>query len=56
MSVKFCREKLDEIRPNLPASPIIENHKVVKSNGHAGSIKSKGPKIISKANTKVNNI
>lgn len=54
MSVRFCREKLDEIRPNLPASPIIENAKVGKSNGHTGSTRQKRLKILSKPVTKVN--
>lgn len=54
MSVKFCREKLDNERPNLP----IEKPKVVKSCVPAGSlVKSKGSKILaSKAVTKVNKV
>lgn len=58
MSVKFCREKLDKERPNLPVVP-IEKPKVVKSGIPAGSsIKSGGsrippPKAAAKAN-KVN--
>ncbi|XP_008189868.1 protein mini spindles isoform X2 [Acyrthosiphon pisum] len=45
MSVKFCREKLDKERPNLPVVP-IEKPKVVKSGIPAGSsVKSGGSKI-----------
>lgn len=45
MSVKFCREKLDKERPNLPVIP-IEKPKVVKSGIPAGpSVKSGGSKI-----------
>lgn len=45
MSVKFCREKLDKERPNLPVVP-IEKPKVVKSGIPASStIKSGGSKI-----------
>lgn len=55
MSVKFCREKLDKERPNLPVIP-IDKPKVVKSGIPAGSsIKSAGsrippPKAAAKAN------
>lgn len=54
MSVKLCREKLDNERPNLP----IEKPKVVKSCVPAGTVvKSKGSKTLaSKATTKVNKV
>lgn len=45
MSVKFCREKLDKERPNLPVVP-IDKPKAVKSGIPAGSsVKSGGSKI-----------
>ncbi|KAL5234313.1 hypothetical protein ACI65C_001723 [Semiaphis heraclei] len=52
MSVKLCREKLDNERPNLP----IEQPKVVKSCVPGGTVvKSKGSKTLAtKAITKVN--
>ncbi|XP_029345564.1 protein mini spindles isoform X2 [Acyrthosiphon pisum] len=52
MSVKLCREKLDNERPNLP----IEKPKVVKSGVPPGTlVKSKSSKTLaSKAITKVN--
>jgi len=52
MSVKLCREKLDNERPNLP----IEKPKVVKSCASTNTlVKSKGskktvPKSVTKAN------
>lgn len=57
MSVKFCREKLDKERPNLPVVP-IEKPKVVKSGIPAGSsVKSGGSKIPPpKAATKANKV
>lgn len=57
MSVKFCREKLDKERPNLPVTP-IEKPKVVKSGISASSsVKSGGSKIPPpKAATKANKV
>lgn len=54
MSVKLCREKLDNERPNLP----IEKPKVVKSCVPPGTVvKSKGSKTLaSKSITKVNKV
>ena len=54
MSVKLCREKLDNERPNLP----IEKSKVVKSCVSAGTlVKSKRTKTLtSKSVTKINKV
>lgn len=57
MSIKFCREKLDKERPNLPVVS-IDKPKVVKSGIPAGlSTKIAGPKIPPpKTATKVNKV
>lgn len=54
MSVKFCREKLDRERPNLPT---ITNEKLKIGKSSIIGSKSKGPKIPpSKTTTNVNKV